>query len=100
MFVKTYLTKFIRQVDTHYCDQMWINLSLMPNVWIGGCYIPPSDSPYFTEYHFSSIQERFIDSSYTCILLGDLNSRCGKDVSCLLNEKDIDKMKYLDLWTM
>ena len=59
----------------------------LPDIEIGGCYIPPPDSPYFDESSFVKLQEHCMDSKTQSIVIGDLNARCGKAV-CLLEKSD------------
>ena len=62
-------------------------MSSLPDIKIGGCYIPPPDSPYFDESSFAKIQEHCMDTKTQSIVIGDLNARCGKAV-CMLEKSD------------
>ena len=77
-------------------DQIWIKLSFMPNCWIGGYYLPPSDSPYFSDSYFSSIQERCIDSDLQYIILGDFNSRIGPAIHSLSQDDGVYRITYCE----
>ena len=46
----------------------------------GFCYIPPSDSQYYSHISFSSIQEKLKTDESSCsyCIIGDLNARFGK----------------------
>ena len=61
VLVKGYLWPDVYEVQS-LCDQVWFKLSFLPDVRIGACYIPPSDSPYFSPASFSDVQEQVIDS--------------------------------------
>ena len=54
-------------------DQVWFQLTFMPDTWWGACYIPPRDSPFFRNDSFSRIQEYCAKGKV--IIMGDLNSR-------------------------
>ena len=84
MCIRSYLIQFIQCIDVNIMDQVWVKFTFLPDLWIGGCYIPPSDSPYFTENSFSAIQERLMDQTHGAIVLGDFNARLGQAVNCLL----------------
>ena len=56
-------------------DQVWFKLSLMPDTYIGVCYIPPSDSSYFNSSSFSDLQDQILDSGNRVLIIGDFNSR-------------------------
>ena len=58
VFVKEHLRPAVMTVDTATPDQVWITLSCAVGVLFGFLYIPPRDSPYFTENSFSTIQEK------------------------------------------
>ena len=72
VLVKTSLAKYVQGVEMLQ-DQVWFRLSFWPNCILGGCYIPPADSPYFTPGHFANIQARAQQGN--TIVIGDLNSR-------------------------
>ena len=61
IMVKNYLSKQIYNIDTSMTDQVWLNIRCVPNVTFGFCYIPPSDSPYFTPQSFVNIHEKMVD---------------------------------------
>ena len=86
LLVKHYLQDKIVKVDKSIDDQIWIQLSLLPNIWLGGCYITPCDSLYYDEQSFAHIQSQCLhnspDSQY--IVLGDMNARVGATVNNLV----------------
>jgi hypothetical protein len=49
------------------------------HMYIGGVYLPPSDSNYATKLPFESMEKDFCDliNDGNLIVLGDLNARCG-----------------------
>ena len=76
-----------------YCNQaaqgqVWFNLSCMPDVRIGACYIPPADSPYFDPASFSDLQSQILESGNRVIMIGDFNSRMSS-LKCL-NDGSLD----------
>ena len=85
VFVKNHLSQFVSSVDLSVDDQVWLKLDCVPTVLFGFCYVPPSDSPYFTHYSFAAIHERIVDSeSSSVIIIGDLNTRFGASVRNVL----------------
>ena len=63
-------------------DQVWMNIRCVPNVTFVFCYVPPSDSPYFTPQSFVNIHEKMVDCTYNtsfCVI-SDLNARFGTSV--------------------
>ena len=77
LLVKNNIAEYIYDIDITCCDQIWFRVSFMPKVIFGGCYIPPSDSPYYDEQFFANVERKCVDSCHECILFGDLNSRLG-----------------------
>ena len=69
---KHWLSKYVSQI-TRCRDQVWIKCALLKNAWIGGCYVPPRDSPFFKTESFARIQEFCINNK--AIIVGDLNAR-------------------------
>ncbi len=85
-------------VDTE--GQIWLRLSCLPDVTIGGCYIPPSDSPYYDASLFASIQARIMSNTgCSYIIVGDFNARCGHDIHSLIDRSSHTKPahRYVDL---
>ena len=82
VFVKNYLARQIYNIDTSMIDQVWLNIRCVPNVTFGFCYVPPSDSPYFTPLSFVNIHEKIIDciGNIKFCIIGDLNARFGTSV--------------------
>ena len=77
LLVKNNIAEYIYDIDITCCDQIWFRVSFMPNVIFGGCYIPPSDSPYYDEQFFANVERKCVGSCHEYILFGDLNSRLG-----------------------
>ena len=60
-------------------DQVWFRLHLLPDLLLGAIYIPPHDSPYFSNQCFASFQEQGISRlNSKLLILGDLNARIGQ----------------------
>lgn len=67
----------IAVIDTLAQKQIWFQLQSVPGVKIGGAYIPPSDSPFFSNVSFSEIQARTQDNTMGYVVVSDMNTRCG-----------------------
>ena len=84
VLIKSYLEKLIISIDISICDQIWIEIKSAPIILLGFCYIPPSDSMYYSNEYFSAIQEKIKSRPYKCsLLMGDFNARFGSLVRCL-----------------
>ena len=80
--IKPSLTKFISKIDRSYENVILMELSIMPNIVFVGCYITPSDSPYYDAAVFGYLQGLMKrDGSKQFFILGDLNSRVGTPTS-------------------
>lgn len=91
VMVKESLSREVINVDTSIEDQVWMQLRCAPGIIFGFCYIPPSDSSYFSFSSFSAIQEKVADSATSdmfCII-GDVNARFGRSVRDLLLSDEI-----------
>ena len=83
LMVKNYLVKEIVSIDTSVKEQVWVEFRCVPKYLFGFCYIPPSDSEYYSHYSFAAIQEK-LKTSVTChefCIIGDMNSKFGHLVS-------------------
>ena len=76
----------VKEMDTTAQEQIWFQLQSVPGVTFGGAYIPPSDSPFFSDVSISEIQARTQDKSSGYIVVGDMNTRCGDKVNELIND--------------
>ncbi len=80
------LSKAVFGVYTSIDDQVWMQLRNVHGVLFGFCYIPPSDSQYYSLSTFSYIEEKLSEfmliNGY--VILGDANARFGKTVKPLL----------------
>ena len=85
LLVRNNIAEYIYDVDITCCDQIWFRVSFMPNVIFGGCYIPPSDSPYYDEQCLANLERKCVDSCNEFILFGDLNSRLGRATQTLVD---------------
>ena len=53
-------------------------LCLLPDMFLGAIYIPPLDSPFFSNSSFATLQEQVLNSPNSKLLImGDLNARIG-----------------------
>ncbi len=67
-------------------DQVWIRFQCIPKCLFGFCYIPPSDSEYYSHDSFASIQEKIkTNEDEDICIIGDMNARFGGAVQELLN---------------
>lgn len=98
VLVKNWLSESVFGVDTSIGDQVWMQIRNIPGVLFGFCYIPPSDSQYYSLGAFSYIEEKlseFMLNGY--VIFGDMNTRFGKSVKDLLvplNVLDGDGLSY------
>ena len=79
LLIKNVLSSLIAGVNVRIEDQIWIKFRFAPTVSFGFCYIPPTDSHYYSHNSFSSIQEQLMtdtNSNAFCVV-GDLNARFG-----------------------
>ena len=78
VFVKNHLAQYITNIDTSEQDQIWFRFTFLPSVQFGGCYIPPSDSTYYSESNHANILSKcIVDPDLESVVFGDLNSRVG-----------------------
>ena len=99
VMIKNYLVQFVTSVDTGVEDQVWFQLRCVPGVVFGACYIPLSDSPYFSFHSFASIQGKVLENNgiNKYVIMGDCNARFGDSIrECLahLNLPDCDMYSY------
>uniref|UniRef100_A0A0P4VRG8 Reverse transcriptase domain-containing protein n=1 Tax=Scylla olivacea TaxID=85551 RepID=A0A0P4VRG8_SCYOL len=98
VLVKNWLSESVFGVDTSKGDQVWMQMRNIPGVLFGFCYIPPSDSQYYSLSAFSYIKEKlseFMPKGH--IIIGDMNARFGKNVKDLLaplNVSNSDELSY------
>ena len=90
VLVKNYLSREVISMDTSITDQVWFQLRNIPKIVFGACYIPPSDSPFFSHMEFASIQEKLISetTSNRYIIFGDMNARLGRCVRDIVNNNN------------
>ena len=84
--IKNSLSQLVLSVDVSIGDQVWVQFKNLRGILFGFCYIPPSDSPYFSQSSFATIQDKlcFSHMAYGYVLIGDMNCRFGKSVRSLL----------------
>ena len=56
-------------------DQVWLRLDFAKDILFGAIYIPPRDSPYFSQDSFAQIHDMIYDNNSHVIMLGDFNAR-------------------------
>ena len=64
VLIKSYLRPLIIRVDVSICDQVWIEIKSAPVVLFGFCYVPPSDSMYYSHEYFGSIQAKLKNNPF------------------------------------
>ena len=78
VLIKNHLVALIISVDVNICDQIWIEIKSGPVLLFGFCYVPPSDSLYYSHEYFSFIQSKIKSNSCgSYFLIGDFNARFG-----------------------
>ena len=59
-------------------DQLWFRLRPLPDLLLCVIYIPPHDSPFFTNTSFAFIQEQVYNNpNIGLLIMGDLNAHLG-----------------------
>ena len=91
LLLKPWLAKFVKRIDKSYENVLVCELALIPNTVFVGCYIPPSDSPYYDDAVYGHLQSLVRnDEGKTFFIVGDLNSRVGTPVH------GDDNLRYVD----
>ena len=87
VMVRNYLANQVFNVDNSMLDQVWLQLECFPSLIFAFCYIPPTDSSYFSHNLFSNIHEKMSDfKSYKNVcIIGDLNARFGNSVRSIIS---------------
>ena len=81
MLVKNKLKQFISSVNMETDGQIWILLSFLATVRLGGVYIPPHDSPYYERAQWGAVASHIADPhAEHVVVMGDLNARVGTPV--------------------
>ena len=99
VFVRNYLSSQIYNFDNNIVDQVWLQIQCVPDTMFGFCYIPPTDSPYFSHQSFVALHEKKLNcnnSTKFCII-GDLNARFGnsvRNISLQSSNSDIKECMY------
>ena len=90
LLIKSRIAELVSSVDIEVEDQIWLELSCLPNVKLGGIYIPPDDSPYYHPSRYGEVAARSVDQQKV-VMMGDFNSRVG--VPSIANDKG-DEYEY------
>ena len=87
--MKPGISKYMRNLDKSYENVLSFELAILPGVIFVGCYIAPSDSPYYDGAIFGHLQSLIKrDESKKLFIMGDLNSRVGSPADLQVeNEK-------------
>ena len=96
VLIKNHLSSDVTDIDTSIPDQVWLRLRYIPEVLFGFVYIPPSDSPYFSEASISAIQEKLktSDAANGAVIMGDLNARFGYLLQQLPMHLELNNLSY------
>ena len=90
LLMKPSVAKFMKKIDRSYENVISFELSILPNIVFVGCYITPSDSPYYDDAVFGYIQGLIKnDECKSFLIMGDLNSRIGIPTELRLNDKKL-----------
>ena len=93
LLLKPWLSKFVKKIDKSYENVLVCELTLFPNIVFVGCYITPSDSPYYDSAVFGHLQSLIKnDEGKKFFILGDLNSRVGTPQSLKIDD---DELSYV-----
>ena len=93
-FIKDSLMPLVKDCLFDGDDAIWINMEPLNKLVVAGMYIPPSDSPYYTDDLFATVQMRLRStfSGRNVLFGGDLNSRLGDYQS--LPSFDLPQVSY------
>ena len=82
VMVRNHLSAQVYNIDNSTLDQVWFQLICFPSLMFAFCYIPPTDSTYFSHSLFSNIHDKMSDyKNYKNVcIIGDLNARFGNSV--------------------
>ena len=99
VLIKNQLVPQLSGVDLSKPDQVWLQLRCFPSILFGFVYIPPQDSPYYSETSFSAIQEKLKSEKCVkeCVIVGDINARLGKKIRVLPDNLNRDDLSYPDI---
>ena len=99
VLIRNHLNSLVYDMDVSTGDQVWFKLKCVPGVLFGACYVPPSDSVYFSYAQLSNIQEKVKcnECNNGCFIIGDLNCRLGVSVRDLPAALGHHQYSYPDL---
>ena len=82
VMVRNHLANQVYNIDNSMIDQVWLQLKCFPSLIFAFCYVPPTNSTYFSHNLFSNIHDKMSDyKSYKNVcIIGDLNARFGNSV--------------------
>ena len=78
----------IVDIKTDIHEQIWFKLRSVPHVNFCGAYIAPSDTAYFQEESFPRLEAKTLDQDQSYVIMGDMNTRCGLEISGLVADDD------------
>ena len=84
VLIRNQIISTVTKIDLTIYNQCWLEMKCLPGIAIAGCYFPPPDSPYHSLEDIARLQCRIIDSNKLCLLVGDLNARCGLEIKKIL----------------
>ena len=48
VLIRNCLSSQVYNIDNNIIDQVWLQIQCVPDIMFGFCYVPPTDSPYFS----------------------------------------------------
>ena len=76
MLIRQRLLRFVEKVTMNVDGQIWLLLTFLSSIQLGGVYVAPCDSPYFEQAQWGAVAAHIAESPNT-IVMGDLNARVG-----------------------
>ena len=91
LYVKNWLVDYVDYVQYDKDDTIWLVLKGNKNLLFGRYYIPPSDSLYFKEEQFASLQTKLKEvSGRRFIVMGDFNAKLGSLVELAKKHSELN----------
>ena len=83
ILIKNYLQDNLQSIKSITSDTMLLKLNSTPSLTIAACYLPPTDSPYYSVDGIASLQATIKENpDEYFVALGDFNARGGRYNLC------------------